>query len=953
MTEGLRGLLMPLFCAALLVSCGGGGSSGGSAEEGSGPVIASQPNSVSTTVGAPAALAVTINDGSAQFQWRLNGIDVPGATASSFVLPHVAMSDAGVYTVAVSDGHGQTESQAANLSVQGEMVWDESIDYQALKHLNLSAADPAFTGEKDLHATLDSGETFDFTIGEFAVLHLLAPEERGQDGSSVLQVQNANQTKSWRLTLNWTSRLNPALQRISESGEDDGVTITVDGVAADGFVDAQTSTLAYHLAGAPQLSPDAFFVSLSAADGELDVGHWFALDANDKSLTLRPEHAAELINAVRSGGSAQLGFSLSNADFTRTVGFAHNLTSAEGSLDLALVNPDGTSASQLAGVRFMARNLDRQFNRMGTLDAQGRAQLTGLPAGSYFVEEVALHDKVALAGFADLYTSRTAAQLVIKASADRVGQLANGQQTRLSARVAAIATTSQATTLRRPPAAHPEKASQARVKPLAFTNVSYEAQISSTVADSLIETALAYNIPAGTQKVRARFEVFTSEYPNYVSEGSKFNDEWRLELKLPGGESMSEAGKVNASHKLGDTVVFEKCVDVSAATQSGPAALSGVIGAKNVVDAALPTRINFFLALNCGDGLVISEFSGQSKGSDSNPLLKPKKFVDDAQTMDGNLNGQYLSLPVTSKLPASFGMPSTLKFQPANATISQIELFLRSSSGDVSLGKTYLTQGTASSGQIKFAALNLEPTAQTAIAGPVQLVAVLSGKLANGTAAVSEPMALKLDSKFNTFTPLYLASERSNYQVSNRFGTHTESGNDAWSTSAMFDWVVSHVLKYNDMSAANIKQTTDGRSVLDHSGHSDGQQADLRYWDGAGGFSDQLGGAESGSYISALAAASLAEQRAHTTPAPKTTQLVAWIDQNRTNLRTYTEMAEVRRVYVGNAFITQLLIQGKYPTSPTTAVPGIAAWAKPAKILPQPSHLDHWHVNTSLSHPGH
>jgi hypothetical protein len=47
------------------------------------------------------------------------------------------------------------------------------------------------------------------------------------------------------------------------------------------------------------------------------------------------------------------------------------------------------------------------------------------------------------------------------------------------------------------------------------------------------------------------------------------------------------------------------------------------------------------------------------------------------------------------------------------------------------------------------------------------------------------------------------------------------------------------------------------------------------------------------------------------------------------------------------------LIQGRYPTSPTTAVPGIAAWTKPVKILPQPSHLDHWHVNTSLSHDGH
>jgi hypothetical protein len=952
MLQGLKGALLPLLCAALLVSCGGG-SAGSDAGEGSGPVITNQPNSVSATVGAAVALAVTVNDSSAQFQWQLNGVAVPGATSSSYVLPHVAMSDAGVYTVAVSDGRGQTESQAATLSVRGELAWDTPIDYQALQHLNLSAADPAFKGEKELRASLDSGETFDFAVGEFAVLHLLAPDERGQDSSSVLQIQNANQTKSWRLTLNWSSHANPALQRISEGGEDDGVTITVDGVGVNGFVDGQTTALAYRFEGSPLLSPDAFFVSLSTADGDLDVGSWFALDNNGKGLSLRPEHTAKLIAAVRAGGSAQLGFSLSNADFTRTVGFAHNLTSAEGSLDLSLVNPDGSSASQLAGTRFMARNLDRPFARIGTLDAQGRAQLTGLPAGSYFVEEVALHDKVALAGFADLYTSRTSAQLVIKSSADRVGLLAQGQQANATARVAAMATTSQPATLRRQSSDRVARTLNTRVRAQAFTNASYEAQVSSRDVDALIETALTYAIPAGTQQVRARFEVYTSEYPNYVSEGSKFNDEWRLELKFPGGDSMSEAGKVNDTHKLGDTVVYEKCVDVSSATQNGPANLSGVIGSKNVVDAALPTRISFFLGLGCGDGLVISEFTGQSKGSDSNPLLKPKNFVDDANTMDGNLGGQYLSLPVTAKLPAGFGLPSTLKFQPAGATITQVELFLRSGSGDVSLGKTYLTQGTLSSGQIKFAALNLEPTAQTPIAGPVQLVAVLSGTLANGKSAVSEPLPLKLDGKFNAFTPLYLASERTNYQTANRFGTHSESGNDAWSTSAMFDWVFNKVLKYNDLSAANIRQTSTGRSVLDHAGHSDGQQADLRYWDGAGGFTEQLGGSESGRYISELAVASLAEQVAHTSPAPKTAQLVAWIEQNRTQLATYTALSEVRRIYVGNAFITQLLIQGRYPTSPTTAVPGIAAWTKPVKILPQPSHLDHWHVNTSLSHDGH
>jgi hypothetical protein len=56
---------------------------------------------------------------------------------------------------------------------------------------------------------------------------------------------------------------------------------------------------------------------------------------------------------------------------------------------------------------------------------------------------------------------------------------------------------------------------------------------------------------------------------------------------------------------------------------------------------------------------------------------------------------------------------------------------------------------------------------------------------------------------------------------------------------------------------------------------------------------------------------------------------------------------------VGNSFITQILIKGVYPSEATRAIPGIAAWATPAKVLPQDSHLDHWHVNTSVSHDGH
>jgi len=116
-----------LACAmAGLTACGGGGGSKAPAAEPSSkptpaaPVITTAPASTSVAEGQAATFSVQASsqDGTPSYQWRLNGSDIAGATASSYTTPvTTASDDGGKYLVAVSNTAGTTVSTAAVLTV--------------------------------------------------------------------------------------------------------------------------------------------------------------------------------------------------------------------------------------------------------------------------------------------------------------------------------------------------------------------------------------------------------------------------------------------------------------------------------------------------------------------------------------------------------------------------------------------------------------------------------------------------------------------------------------------------------------------------------------------------------------------------------------------------------------------------------------------------------------------
>ena len=89
-------------------------------DAGAAPTISAQPASQVVPVGQPATFSVTATGlGSLSYQWSKNGTPITGATAASYTTPATAATDNGaIFSVAIGDVFGTTNSNPASLTVQ-------------------------------------------------------------------------------------------------------------------------------------------------------------------------------------------------------------------------------------------------------------------------------------------------------------------------------------------------------------------------------------------------------------------------------------------------------------------------------------------------------------------------------------------------------------------------------------------------------------------------------------------------------------------------------------------------------------------------------------------------------------------------------------------------------------------------------------------------------------------
>jgi hypothetical protein len=118
----LRGLASAVASVCLLIACGGGGGYGGGGGGGGSlaPVITTQPANVSVAAGQPANFSVVASGFMPlAYQWRRGGVDISGATQSSYVLAAATAGDNGAsFSVRVSNAYGAVDSAGATLTVQ-------------------------------------------------------------------------------------------------------------------------------------------------------------------------------------------------------------------------------------------------------------------------------------------------------------------------------------------------------------------------------------------------------------------------------------------------------------------------------------------------------------------------------------------------------------------------------------------------------------------------------------------------------------------------------------------------------------------------------------------------------------------------------------------------------------------------------------------------------------------
>lgn len=81
------------------------------------PVITGQPQSQNIYEGAALNLSVTATGGNLNYQWKKNGTDIAGASATTYTVAHAQLSDAGNYTCVVTNSKGTVTSESATINV--------------------------------------------------------------------------------------------------------------------------------------------------------------------------------------------------------------------------------------------------------------------------------------------------------------------------------------------------------------------------------------------------------------------------------------------------------------------------------------------------------------------------------------------------------------------------------------------------------------------------------------------------------------------------------------------------------------------------------------------------------------------------------------------------------------------------------------------------------------------
>lgn len=174
---------------ALVVGCGGGGG-GSTPAPLVAPSISTQPAAVTVTAGSPASFSV-VAAGTAplSYQWKKDGSSLSGATAATHSIASAQASDAGAYTVVVSNAAGTVPSSSAALTVNVPPAITTQPTSQSVTAGTATTFTVVATGTAPLaYQWRKDGNSI---TGATAATHSLASAQSADAGSYTVVVSNA------------------------------------------------------------------------------------------------------------------------------------------------------------------------------------------------------------------------------------------------------------------------------------------------------------------------------------------------------------------------------------------------------------------------------------------------------------------------------------------------------------------------------------------------------------------------------------------------------------------------------------------------------------------------------------------------------------------------------------------------------------------------------------------
>ena len=411
----------------------------------------------------------------------------------------------------------------------------------------------------------------------------------------------------------------------------------------------------------------------------------------------------------------------------------------------------------------------------------------------------------------------------------------------------------------------------------------YDLAVSAGTQNQVVTGSKSYIVPQGTSSVTLLYNVYSQEYPYYVTAQSVFNDVWSLSL-IGNGTLYDITRQVNsqltqeptwlANSTTGD---ISQTIDVSGLTVNGPITLQIIATAMNVGDSQLPTIV--YASLKQPPQLTITA---------ANP-----------DSINTNNGGSYYSVPAigdSNTLQRYF----TLELSKGdNITLKQVTVTMRGS-GDL---MDVIQQFPVPSGDD----VQVISQSDTSVSLKVRVTVLNPSSTVNGNPPPTRDIAYRFrvvgedDHGQSVSADKNVTGRRSLWRtvdlLPGRYGSR-DAGYDDWGARGTYNWLLQNVHLVNQVDDISGEH---GRNI-GHDTHQYGTDIDTYHFYR---FTGATSGTDNYNKLRDTVVTAFGTLQANGTPNPNpsaaalaaVSSLTAFVNSTRTGLANLAALNTVSRLY--------------------------------------------------------